>query len=734
MSIPVSRFARVSTGVMAWMLLATTPALAQNTEGLFVTVPNPITTEAVTRIKKQIQSRLDPQNPRAKPEVIVFDFNPGDKPAATADYGECYNLAEFITKLRATVTTVAFIHEKVSGHTVLPVLACKELVMSQTGQLGPVVTETVPALNQNKQDAYRETLEAFNKQGLLAVVQKMFDPGVKLVKGVNRQNGAVQFANAADEADLKQLAGAQPVKGVVDGQLATYPARLARDVGLCTVIADTRREVGEVYGLSPTVSRDDPLQGDIPVVYSWKLTKEVDGSMRESVNRVIRDVRQKGGNVLILEIDCPGTDLSAARALAEDLIKAQNPDGDERPLQIIAFIPGTASPAGSVIAFGCSDIVMYRPRPDAGGDAQEAEIGDFSKFLQSARPADAAAELESIRRLANDRGYPGILIDGMFNKQLEILRVTGKTDRRLRKLMTREEFEKNKSDWNEDKTIKPGGEKGQLLKLNATAAWENGLARFLVDGNTIKDVTTAYGYPEAKDPDPGWLDKFAEFLRLPVVTVLLVVIGFTGLILELKVPGLTVPGIIAALCFILVFWSQSRFSGQTFVLALLLFLLGLVLVGLEIFVLPGFGAPGIFGILCMLAGLGLVTLDRIPETSGEWTNLGLKVVYYLLAMVGALMLSFFIARFLPKLPGANRLVLDAPTQTAATAAEVLPGAVEAAELLGAIGTANTPLRPAGVVKFGDKFVDVVSDGGFIPAGTRVQVIQVEGTRIVVKEV
>ena len=50
------------------------------------------------------------------------------------------------------------------------------------------------------------------------------------------------------------------------------------------------------------------------------------------------------------------------------------------------------------------------------------------------------------------------------------------------------------------------------------------------------------------------------------------------------------------------------------------------------------------------------------------------------------------------------------------------------------GTASTPLRPAGVVKFGDKFVDVVSDGGFIPAGTRVQVIQVEATRIVVKEV
>ena len=78
-------------------------------------------------------------------------------------------------------------------------------------------------------------------------------------------------------------------------------------------------------------------------------------------------------------------------------------------------------------------------------------------------------------------------------------------------------------------------------------------------------------------------------------------------------------------------------------------------------------------------------------------------------------------------------MLNAPVETGSPA-EALPGGGEAAELLGAVGTTNTPLRPAGMVKFGDKFVDVVSDGGFVPAGTRVQVIQVEGTRIVVKEV
>ena len=112
----------------------------------------------------------------------------------------------------------------------------------------------------------------------------------------------------------------------------------------------------------------------------------------------------------------------------------------------------------------------------------------------------------------------------------------------------------------------------------------------------------------------------------------------------------------------------------------------------------------------------------------------MRVSQYLFAMMGAMALAFLIAQFLPQVPYANRLLLTAPPSGPRPPIELLPGAGEAAELLGAIGTANTPLRPAGVVKFGDKFVDVVSDGGFIPAGTRVQVIAVEGTRIVVKEV
>ena len=328
----------------------------------------------------------------------------------------------------------------------------------------------------------------------------------------------------------------------------------------------------------------------------------------------------------------------------------------------------------------------------------------------------------------------------MLDKGVEILRVRGtNNDRNKSRLMTRAEFEAeqkvNPNAWAVDKVVKAPGVQ---FHPNATLAAELGLARHTVETTAVKKVCEIYGVSDAKSPDPGWLDKFAEFLKIPAVTIILVMLGFIGLILELKVPGLTVPGIVAALCFILVFWSQSRFSGEMFVLALLLFIMGLVLVGLEIFVLPGFGVCGICGILCMLGGLGLVTLEKLPdqwpwENLQPWIPLGLRLSYYLFAMMGAMVLAFLIAKFLPQVPYANRMMLAPPTDQA-NVESALPGANAALELLGAIGASTTALRPAGVVRFGDQFVDVVSDGGFIPAGTRVQVIAVEGTRIVVKEV
>lgn len=721
---PVRTLALPAAVVLGWLLCTSTPAFGQNNaipeEGLFVGVPTPITSEVVQRIKNQVEPRV-----HTRPlKTVVFDFNPGGKDVTNTDFGACYGLAELIGKLRANMTTVAFVHGKTTGHTVLPVLACKELVMSKEARLGEVVTDGVPPLDAIKKAAYETFTE--DRKPQWAAIRKMFDKDVELAVGVLRQGGATWYIDRRNADELKKVAAPADVPFAPAGQVALYTADQARKIELCKATAESRADLAELYSLSAASTRDDILQGRTPDAYRYTLTGEVDGAMRESLNRIVRDLKRKKGNVLVLTLNCGGGDMKVARDLADDLRAAQT--GDDGIL-IIAYIPESAPDTATFLAFGCTDIVMGKSGD--GDDRREATLGDFDAAIKREKPDMIQAHRQSLRQLAEERNIPGILVDGMFDKDLVIVRVKGKTGANQRRLMSDAEYEAGKEKWVNEMQVKG---KGQYLKLTATRAEELGVARFTAADPA--DVYREYGLEPSrvKEVTPGWLDRFAEFLRMPVVTVLLVVIGFTGLILELKVPGLTVPGIIAALCFILVFWAQSRFSGEMFVLALLLFILGLVLVALEIFVLPGLGAPGIFGVMCMLAGLGLVTFEKIPQTSEEWGLLGVKVSQYMFGMIGAFGLAFIIAKFLPKVPYANRLLLAPPTEHGGAADLLLPGAGEAAEMLGAIGTTNTPLRPAGVVRFGDKFVDVLSDGGFIPAGTRVQVIAVEGTRIVVKEV
>ncbi|MBY0459829.1 MAG: hypothetical protein K2V38_21130, partial [Gemmataceae bacterium] len=285
----------------AWLLFAAPSLVAQEAaEAVYVTVPHPLTSEAVTRIENQVKARVNDATRPAR--TVVLDFNPGDKPASSTAFGPCSDLADFLRKPDiARVRTIAFVHAPTTGHAVLPVLACKEVVMGKAGVLGPILVEGVAALTNTHRVAY-ET--AFAREDRWPIVQKMFDPAVSLVKGKDKATGNPRYADRNSEKAMEKVVGAAPVANVQDNQVTGYPADVARALELAVGLADSRRELADLYGLPPL--REDPLQGRSPVAYQWTLRGDVDGAMRESVNRVIRDVRspKKGGNVLILVLNC----------------------------------------------------------------------------------------------------------------------------------------------------------------------------------------------------------------------------------------------------------------------------------------------------------------------------------------------------------------------------------------------------------------------------------------------
>jgi membrane-bound ClpP family serine protease len=735
----LARRSRTVVLALAALLVHAGGSAAQNASpetGLYVTVPNPVTSTGYTQIKNRIDAARS--KPESRPSVIVFDFNPGDKDATTAEFGVCYDLADLIAKL-TDVPTVAYVHQKVSGHAVLPVLACKQIVCGPKGALGEVVGPGDAAPKPSQVNGYAEIVGAAHP-AFLAVARKMADRDVQLRKG--RRGATDWFADLRDrkkfEADGVTVTDTAPLPAAPDGRVGLFTAGQLRDLGLSQRTVETTRDVLETYGLPPSVLREDTTSGKAPLAYRFTLTGAIDAGMKESTARIVADAVRNKATLFFLTLEVTGGDPQAARELAEKLVELQQ---GENGIRIVAFVPDTAPDTAAVLALGCSEIVMSKRKDAAGGEAGEATLGDFET---STGKQMVASNLDfwrgSLRDLADRQGYPPLLIDAMLQPELSVLQVRKKTDQRAKRLMLESDYETDKAKGGEWLLVKSVKGKGVPFKLTASLAEELGVARFTTDRRDPAELYAKYGIDPAKvkDGTPAWLDLFANFLRIPAVTVLLIVIGFTGLMLELKVPGTTVPGIVAALCFILVFWAHTQFSGQVAVLGALLFILGLVLVLMEVFVLPGFGVAGVTGIILMLSALGLATVGLadggLPSTGEDWVRLGTKMSQYLFGMIGGVVLAFTIARYLPHMPYANRLMLLPPGEQVHRTVEAMPGVAEAAGLFGAVGLTMTVLRPAGSVQFGDRYVDVVSDGSFVPAGARVQVVEVEGTRIVVREV
>jgi membrane-bound ClpP family serine protease len=697
--------------------------------GVFITVANPITSEVVNQVRETVARAEQRQRLRK----IVFDFSPGGKDASTPDFGPCLDLAKFIRAKRGegNVLTVAYIRAKTSRNTVLPVLACHELVMAPDAVLGPVSPSAEVTPDPDEVEAYKR----YAQPDQAALVVKMLDARAAVVEG--RRNAAVWYVDTRHEDDAARLGvvvtDRRPV--LPAGTLAGFRAADAQKFQLAKAVRATRQQVEELYNLPPGSYHENPLGDHDRLVWRVTARGEVNGALRDSLRRQIDRAVKRGANLVIIQVECSGGSVEAARDVADYLRTLKSPDG--RPVMTVAYIPYAAPDTATFLALGCQEIVM----------ARSARLGDFTGWLNPpvkrrgppVPPPDVGAAREALVQLAEAQGFPSPLVRGLFDTDLEIVRA-----RRARGAVQERRFlspdelketdEAGQPVWVKEDTVKHAG---KPLVLTADAARSLGVARHVVErSDDVNEVYRFYGVKpgDVREATPDWLDSIANFLADPLVSVFLVLVGISCLILELKMPGASVPGIAAAVCFVLFFWSQSQMHGQITLLAVLLFLLGLVLLGIEILVIPGFGVIGFAGIGLILFGLGLATVERMPETSGEWGELGKRVVQFGLSLVGAMVVAFSVARFLPYIPVANRLVLMPPDDLEAPDAARAAEAAEHVALLGAIGSAVTMLRPAGMAQFAEKFVDVVTEGGFVPAGARVQVVEIEGKRVVVKEV
>ncbi len=241
-------------------------------------------------------------------------------------------------------------------------------------------------------------------------------------------------------------------------------------------------------------------------------------------------------------------------------------------------------------------------------------------------------------------------------------------------------------------------------------------------------------FDDLRQTQRTWVDSTVYILNRPIITGLLLLIGLVGLYLELTVPGLSVAGMVSLVCFGLFFWSHAL-GGTSGWLEVMFFALGISLLALEIFVLPGTGLFGVTGVAMVVLSLVMASQDFVfPQTSMQWTELRNNLLMVLGAVAAVVIALIVQITYFEWIPGLGRLRLETPEAAAGAGSLAIDNGNAGLPEVGSQGAAESVLRPAGKVRFDSQIVDVVTEGDFLDPGTLVEVVKREGNRVIVRRI
>ena len=418
-----------------------------------------------------------------------------------------------------------------------------------------------------------------------------------------------------------------------------------------------------------------------PVVYVAPIEGVIDLGLAPFVQRVLEEAATAKASAVVLDINTFGGRVDAAVLIRDALLESK--------ILTVAFINKRAISAGALISLATEKIAMA----DGGtiGAATPVQIGLPGAPAQPVAEKTVSYMRKEFRATAEQRNRPALIAEAMVDADVEIPDII---------------------------------QKGKLLTLTTKEALDVKVADF--QANTLEAVLQSLdlGDADIRHASETWAETLVRFLTHPVVSSLLMTLGIMGIIVEIRVPGFGLPGLMGLVSLGLFFWGHTlvRLAGLE---EFLLVSLGLILVAMEIFFIPGFGIAGIFGILALMGGLGLSLIG----SGATWDSMLSALGQVSLSILVAILVALFLLRYFQRLPFGKRLLL----KTSLLSKEGYASSPEEDQrCLGKRGTAATDLHPSGIAHLNGDRVDVVSDGDFINVGQAVEVVRVDGNRIVVR--
>ncbi|MDM8540722.1 NfeD family protein [Desulfococcaceae bacterium HSG9] len=419
--------------------------------------------------------------------------------------------------------------------------------------------------------------------------------------------------------------------------------------------------------------------------------------------------------LFVLELDTFGGRVDSALLITNTLLNVSKG-------KTIAFVKTKAISAGALIALACNELVMK----------QHTTIGDCAPITYSQEgPKMMGEKFQSplrakFRSLAKRNGYSPVLAESMVTEKMAVYEI--KKDGQAEYIDARKFDELSDSEKEKITSKRTVVEEGELLTMDATEALALGFSKMTVTG--LDDLLTkldVLNYEIIKIEET-WSETLVRFIT--TIAPILMMIGLAALYMEIKSPGFGVPGIIGICCLGMVFFSQYL-VGMADYTELLLLITGIVLLGIELFVLPGFGFAGLAGILFMAAGMILALQDFVlPDPAFPWQAelLTRNIVQVLGAALAAFILSMLAFRYLlPQLA----TVVNGP-YLGATLNNAHADSKEVQDVqVGDNGVALSFLRPSGKAEINGARSDVVTEAEFIEKGTPIIVSAIDGNRIII---
>ena len=424
-----------------------------------------------------------------------------------------------------------------------------------------------------------------------------------------------------------------------------------------------------------------PLDGQVGgagSVYRVPVHGVIELGLAPFVERSLREAEENGASAVILELETPGGRVDAAERIANAIVDSEVP--------VYAFVNHHAYSAGAMIALATNEIFM---RPSSVMGAATPVVGSGEKAPEKI----VSAMRSQMRALAEARGLDPRVAEAMVDEDIEIDGVV---------------------------------ESGKLLTLTTSEAVTLDYAREVEDWDGLMQALNLTGDP-VYDARVNWAERVVRFLSNPIVSPFLLSLGFLGLIAEIKSPGLGLAGF-AGLLSLALFFGSHMILGLAGIEDLILFGAGVVLIGVEVFIIPGFGLFGVLGGVGVLAGVYLSLIGGIP-TVPDFAQAGAVLSTSLLII---LLTSWALLRHLPQSNRLTRSGVFLVTKGART--DGWASAPRRLDLVGREGVALTDLRPSGTVLIGEERVDAVSESEWIEDGTTVRVVSSEGYRHVVRPI